>query len=506
MRQARPSIPDLVRGPAQRRPGAVAIDGDGNRLTYAQLWRNSGEVAAALMREGLRPGDRVAYLERNASEYWEVLLGALRAGLVLVPLNFRLAPDELSWILSDAGVRLVFAGPSFAVPDGVPVVPFGDEYVAWHAAAEGTEPEPAGEARGDELVMLMYSSGTTGRPKGVQVTAGQLSWTVGAFGACFGVDEDSVSLVPTPYYHIAGAGWSLITLSVGGRIVQLRDPTPDAMLDFLVRYRVTHAAMVPALIQLIADSPAARTADLSALRQIVYGASPVNAAVLERARAVFGAAFNQSYGLTETTGVATVLGPSDHDPAAGRLHTAGRALSGMDVAVVDPSTGEPVPPGVDGEIVVRGPAVTPGYWQRPAETESAFLPGGWLRTGDVGAMDADGYLAIRDRLKDMIVSGGENVYPAEVEGVLAGHPDVADVAVIGVPSQRWGETPLAVLVPRPGRSPEAADIIDWARQRMAHYKCPSSVAFVDVLPRNPSGKVLKRVLREPYWAGHSRAI
>jgi long-chain acyl-CoA synthetase len=294
---------------------------------------------------------------------------------------------------------------------------------------------------------------------------------------------------------------------VGGRIVQSREPTPASMLDQLVRYRATHAAMVPALIQAIVDAPEAQQADFSALRHVVYGASPITPALLSRAVSVLGAKFNQSYGLTESTGVGTLLRPEDHlGRDTGRLRSAGRPLPGMEVAVVDALTGDPLPTGVVGEIALRGPALTPGYWNRPADTDAAMLPAGWLRTGDAGSLDADGYLFLRDRIKDMIITGGENVYPAEVEALLAGHPGIAEVAVIGVPSAKWGETPVAVVVPRAGAAPEPAELIGWARERIAHYKCPTAVVLAEALPRNASGKVLKRVLREPYWQGQERAV
>jgi acyl-CoA synthetase (AMP-forming)/AMP-acid ligase II len=229
--------------------------------------------------------------------------------------------------------------------------------------------------------------------------------------------------------------------------------------------------------------------------------------LLARAVALFGAQFFQSYGLTETIGVTTLLGPDQHlpgNPVPGRLRSAGAAVPGMEVAIVDLETGGPADPGIVGEVVVRGPCVTSGYWRDPAATQAAFLPGGWLRTGDAGSVDSEGYLYLHDRIKDMIVSGGENVYPAEVENVLAGHPAVLESAVIGVPSERWGETPLAVVVRRPGPELGADELITWTRERLAHYKCPTAVVFADELPRNPSGKILKRELRRPWWEGTDR--
>ncbi|RAY12781.1 fatty acid--CoA ligase [Actinomadura craniellae] len=496
-----PSVPDLLRDSAAKAPDVLAVTGDGRAIRYGELDERSDRVADLLA--ALPPGARVGYVDRNATEYFELLFGAAKAGVVLVPLNFRLAAKEMRWIIADADVSLVVAGPEHAssLTDlDVPVIAVGEPYERWLASGEPRDPRR--EAPGDGLLVLMYSSGTTGRPKGVHITAAGLAAGVELFGACFDVGPDSVSMVPIPYFHIAGAGWALITLARGGTLVQSREPTPGSMLAQLVDHRVTHTAMVPAVIQVMCELPAARDADFSALRQIVYGASPISEPLLARAVALFGAEFFQSYGLTETIGVTTLLGPDQHrpdNPVPGRLRSAGKAVPGMEVAVVDLETGEPAAPDVVGEVVVRGPCVTTGYWRNPEATAEAFLPGGWLRTGDAGSLDADGYLYLHDRLKDMIISGGENVYPAEVESVLAGHPGVLESAVIGVPSDRWGEVPHAVVVRRPG-APEVAEaeLISWLRDRLAHYKCPAAVTFVDALPRNASGKVLKRELRRPW--------
>jgi len=263
---------------------------------------------------------------------------------------------------------------------------------------------------------------------------------------------------------------------------------------------------VPAVMQVLTQDPRSRSADYSALRQVVYGGSPISEPLLRACVGTFGADLFQSYGLSETVGVTTVLGPDQHrlDGDLRRLGSAGRAVDGIELQVRDAVSGRLVEPGGTGEVVVRGPSVTAGYWQRREATEAAFTEDGFFRTGDMGRLDEDGYLFILDRIKDMIVTGGENVYPAEVESVLAGHPDVLDVAVIGIPSERWGETGLAFVVGRPGAAPD--DIIAFARERMAHFKCPSAVELVEELPRNPSGKVLKRELRAPYWKGATRQI
>ncbi|GAB2830023.1 fatty acid--CoA ligase [Actinocorallia aurea] len=502
------SVPELLRHSASARPDALAVTGDGRPIRYGELAERSDRVGDLL--SALPPGSRVGYLDRNATEYFELLFGAAKAGVALVPLNFRLSAPEIRWILADAEVSLVVAAPEHApalTGLDVPVIEVGAPYEAWVASGEPVDPRR--DASGTDLLVLMYSSGTTGRPKGVRISADGLASAADLFGACFDVDADSRSMVPIPYFHIAGAGWALITLARGGTLVQSREPTPASMLAQLTDFQVTHTAMVPAVIQVICEMPAAQDADFSALRQIVYGASPISEPLLARAVALFGAEFFQSYGLTETIGVTTLLGPDQHrpdNPVAGRLRSAGSAVPGMEVAVLDLLTGEPAAPGAVGEVVVKGPCVTPGYWRNPEASAEAFTADGWFRTGDAGSMDSDGFLYLHDRLKDMIVTGGENVYPAEVESVLAGHPAVLESAVIGVPSDRWGETPLAVVVRRPGAQATEAELISWLRERLAHFKCPTSVVFSDALPRNASGKLLKRELRKPWWEGASRQV
>jgi acyl-CoA synthetase (AMP-forming)/AMP-acid ligase II len=517
------SLAGLLRVPVAAHPDSLAVTGDGRTVTYAQLGERSDRVASGLLALGLQAGDRVAYLGRNATEYWELFFGAQKAGLVVVPMNFRLERDEVTWILGDADVAAVLIEQAcvaqLPVDLDVPVLVFGDpgeeldlsrgrrDFESWMAGQEPVDPHR--EVHGDNLAALMYSSGTTGRPKGVRISVHGLLWVVDVFGAQFDMVPTSVVLVPTPYYHIAAGGCSLITLFAGGTIVQFREPTPPAILNRLVEQRATHAVMVPALINFLVASPEAATADFSSLRHIIYGASPISESLMVRAHRLFGAALSQSYGLTETIGVATFLRPEDHvpDPATvHRLRSAGRPLPGMEVAVVDPATGAPLPTGEAGEVVTRGPSVTSGYWGNESATREAFLEENWLRTGDVGSLDDDGYLYLRDRIKDLIVSGGENVYPAEVENVLAAHPAVAEVAVVGAPSERWGETPVAFVVPVAGQQVDEGELIAFCRERLAHYKCPTRVELSTALPRNPSGKVLKRELRQPLWANLERTI
>ncbi|KAA1425175.1 long-chain-fatty-acid--CoA ligase [Mumia zhuanghuii] len=513
------TLADIIRTTAKRTPDAPAIVGEGRSVTHGELSTRSDALGSGLVSLGLEVGDRVAYLARNATEYWELFFAAAKAGLVIVPLNFRLSADEVAWILSDAEPAAIlvedhlahlvpgdFSGPRLVFSqDGDPQVPAGwESYEAWLATLPAVDPHR--ELSGDALFSLMYSSGTTGRPKGVTTTVAGFLWAVEAFGAQFDVSPASVSLVPTPYYHIAAGGWSLIALAAGGRIVQFTEVTPQNMLGLMVGHRATHVIMVPTVMQLFITSPEASKADYSSVEWVVYGGSPISETVMVGAKKVFGAELAQSYGLTETIGVTTILGAGDHVVGATKLRSAGRAVPGVDVAVFDPETGEECPTGVVGEIVTRGPGVTKSYWRRPEDTAASYWPGGWFRTGDAGYIDEDGYVFLKDRIKDLLMSGGENIYPAEVENAIMTHPAVQEVAVIGVPSEKWGETPHAVVVAKPGQEIDGAELIAHTRERLAHYKCPTSVTVVDALPRNPSGKVLKRELRAPWWAGHERSI
>jgi long-chain acyl-CoA synthetase len=514
------TVADMIRRNAKARPDAPAVVGEGRNISYGELDRRSSMIASGLLSWGLQPGERVAYLARNATEYWELFFGAAKAGLVIVPLNFRLAAAEIEWILADAEPAVVLAEEHLAdlVPEG-----YGGRRLVFSQAGppaprDGWEPieewlagqpdaDPGREVDGAGLLTLMYSSGTTGHPKGVTTTVEGMLWAVQAFGGQFGPTPDMVSLVPTPYYHIAAGGWSLISLNAGGRIVQFTEVTPASLLAHLTGHRATHVVMVPTLIQLFITSPEASAADYSSVRCLVYGGSPISETVMLGAQEVFGADLAQSYGLTETIGCTTILPASDHVAGPGsKLRSAGRAVPGIEIKIVDPETGTDLPAGTVGEICTRGPSVTTAYWRRPKETAESFWPGGWFKTGDAGYLDEDGYVFIMDRIKDLLMSGGENIYPAEVENAIMAHPAVQETAVIGIPSDRWGETPLAVVVTKAGQTVNADELIAFTRERLAHYKCPTAVQFTDALPRNPSGKVLKRELRAPWWDGRGRAV
>jgi long-chain acyl-CoA synthetase len=493
-------VADVIRRHARERPETVALRHGERELTYAELDERSNRLAQALLAQRVGVGTRVAYLDRSSPEVVELLFAASKIGAVLVPLNWRLAVPELSAVLADAEAPVLIAGPSFReVAERVrprTLIIVGEEYERWLDAHERTDPGGRGEAA--DVIVQMYTSGTTGVPKGVLTTHGNLAVTAQT-SLRWAFDERSVSLTPLPMFHIGGIGWAYCGLWHGATTVLVSDFDAAKVLDVLEDQRVTNAVLVPTMLQMLTAVPGAAERDYAALRSIAYGAAPITTPVLKASLRTFGCALFGLYGLTETTGGVIALEPEDHDPGGPREHllrSAGRPYPWVELKIVDPVSAEALPPRSVGEVWLRGPNVTPGYFARPAETAAALTPDGWLRTGDGGYVDEEGYLFLTDRIKDMIVSGGENVYPVEVEEALAQHADVADVAVIGVPDGRWGEAVKALIVPRPGAQPTPEALVAFARERLAGYKLPRSVEFVDEFPRTPSGKVLKRALRQ----------
>jgi long-chain acyl-CoA synthetase len=503
---------DVIRRHARERPEAVAIRCGERALTYGALDDRSNRLAQALLAAGVRAGTRVAHLDRTAPELVELLAAASKIGAVTVPLNWRLAPPELAAIIENSRAPLLLAGPSFLataeelggrVTQNLRVVAVGPEYEAWLATHEASDPGGRGEP-GDTVVQ-MYTSGTTGVPKGVLTTQRNLA-AAAAASTAWRFDADSVSLTPLPMFHIGGIGWTYLGLCNGATTILVRDFDAPAVLEILERERVTNAVFVPTILQMLTSVPGAAERDYSALRAIAYGASPITTPVLKAALRTFGCDLFGVYGLTETTGGVVGLDPADHDPDGPREHllrSVGKPYPWVRLRVVDPVAGEDCAPHQVGEVWISAPNVMAGYFDRPAETAAALTPDGWLRTGDGGYLDDEGYLFLTDRVKDMIVSGGENVYPIEVEEALSQHPGVADVAVIGVPDARWGEAVKAIVIPGPDGVPAPEELIAFARARLAGYKLPRSVDFVDELPRTPSGKVLKRDLRDRYAASAS---
>jgi long-chain acyl-CoA synthetase len=508
------TLPGALRALAGRRPDHPCVTFMDSTITFAQLESRSNRVGNALMARGVQPGERIVVLAHNAPVFYELLFGCAKVGAVMVGLNWRLSQSEIATLVGDAQPRVVLVDeelrgllPAFGADSDVYVLDSGAGYEHWRdSSADWT---PAYDVRGDEVVLQVYTSGTTGVPMGALVTSENLSYTGKMAREFWSFLPDSVNLVAMPLFHIGGIGYSMTAMLQGGHTVLLRLPDPKEIITAIEKYRVTHSFLVPTVIQSIVDSDIVQRADLSSLQLMVYGAAPISETALLRAIATLGCKFTQAYGAAETTGTVISLLPPDHDPGGPRaylLRSIGRPWPWVEARLVDPVNDTDVATGVVGELWVRTKAATTGYWNRPTETAKAITPEGWLRTGDAAYQDADGYFYLHDRYKDMIVSGAENVYPAEVENVLYSHPGVREVAVIGVPDDHWGEVVKAIVVRTPESNVSESELIQFCRQHLGKFKCPSSVDFIDVLPRNPSGKVLKTTLRVPYWRGKTRLI
>ena len=517
------TLADIVRTFAQTRADAIAFSFEGRDTSFAEFDRHTDQVANALLAHGIRKGERICYLGKNSDHYFELFLGAVKAGAVMTPIGWRLAPPEAAYIVNDSKARLLFVGPEMtgaakkvleetpgveaviAMEGGVPE---WKSFVAWRDAQKA---EPCGrDLVPNDIAIQLYTSGTTGRPKGAMLThanfvethkimkAAKIDWNTWS--------QDDVSLVAMPVAHIGGSGWGLMGFRNGARNIVAREFDPGKVLDFIANDRISKLFLVPAAIQIVLRDPRARSTDYSRMKYLGYGASPIPIDLLREAVDVFGCGFAQMYGMTETTGTIVALAPADHDVNGNpRMRAAGKALPGVEIKILD-EKGNALAPNQVGEIATRSVWNMAGYWNLPEATAKTIDKDGWLRTGDAGYMDEDGYVFIHDRVKDMIISGGENIYPAEVESAIYGHPDIADVAVIGVPDQKWGEAVKAMVVRKPGKSPTPDDIIAFARSRIAAFKVPKSVDFIEALPRNASGKILRRELREPFWTGKERRV
>jgi acyl-CoA synthetase (AMP-forming)/AMP-acid ligase II len=484
-------------------PGQVALSDDrGTELTYAALLAATEASAGAFAAAGVGPGDVVPVIARNQAGWVTAMLGLIRAGALPAAVNWRLAAPEVTTLLELMKPAVVLADDDCAALAAAAAAPLGTRVLTFPGpplAELPAEPpaRPVDRLRGAEPAILVHTSGTTGRPKLVPLTHDQLITAVTFMS--LEVPEAAPGarhLSMLPLFHVAGLANLAYVLFTGGHLHVLGGFDPARFVDELARRRIQLTQLVPTLIQAVTSEVSSRAEppDLSSLIEIVYGASPIRPDVLERAVAVLRCRFRQNYASTETGPLpVSSLSPRDHDPARGRLATAGRPSLGWEVRLGDL-----------GEVQVRGAAPLPGYWNDPEATAATLTPDGFYRMGDVGTIDADGYITIVERLKDMVITGGENVYPAEVEAVLARHPAVADVAVIGIPDDRWGETLHAMVVAAPGF--DASELLAWAREHLAGFKCPSGVTVVPELPRNATGKVLRAALREPFWAGRARRV
>ena len=519
------SFCDIVREHARDRGDTAAFTYGEETITFAALEDGANRAANGLRALGVKPGERVAFLGKNHPLYFEALLGAARIGAVMTPVNWRLAPPEVAYILANSEARVVFVGAGFSevlaqaraeAPKVAHVIGIdapdltADDYRTWRGGFPATP--PAHRIRPGDDALQLYTSGTTGRPKGAVMTHGSIlssrdaSGREGALRAWQEPVPGDVTLLAMPCFHISGTGTGIGTMVAGTNAIVLPEYDPARALDLIANYNISKIFLVPAAIRILLDHPRVGEVDFSRLKYVTYGASPIPLDLMREAMRVLGCGFVQMYGMTETSGTIVALDPEDHVPEGSpRMRSVGKPLAGVEIKVID-EAGHEVPTGTVGEIATRSSKNMRGYWNNPEATAATIDAEGWLRTGDAGYLDADGYLYIHDRVKDMIISGGENVYPAEVENALYSHPKVADVAVIGVPDAKWGEAVKACVVVKAGEELGEAELIAHARERIAGYKCPKSIDFVAALPRNPSGKILRRELRAPYWVGKDRAV
>jgi len=507
------TIDHMTRDQAALRPEATALIYGDRRTSFAALDRRASQVANQLRAAGVGRNDRIALLAKNGDYFFELFFGAAKIGAVLVPVNFRLAPREITFIVNDSGAKLMFVDTWFGgVVAGIhgdletvetvyAIAGDGDDpgdatwpsYEAWRdaGAADDLSVDIAAE---DDLIQ-MYTSGTTGLPKGVQLTHANIAALLELKEITW--DDQDVSLLVMPLFHIAGSAWGLVAMNGGAPNIIMPDVDPGAILKHIHDDGVTKTLMVPAVILFVLQHPDCGKTDFSSMKLVTYGASPIPLDLLQNAVRIMGCGFMQLYGLTESTGMVVYLPESDHSPDGNpRMASCGIPVGGSAIRVVD-ADGADLPPHTVGEILIQSPQVMKGYWNRPEATAVAIVDG-WFHSGDAGYLDEDGFLYIHDRIKDMIISGGENIYPAEVESALFEHDAVADVGVIGVPDDTWGESVRAVVVRAPGTEPSAEELTDFARERIAGYKIPRSIVFADELPRNPSGKILKTELRKAY--------
>ena len=512
---------------ANVRPELTAlVDDRGAAYTYAQLKAATERKAggwAGLLRGGIGPGDVVAVVAKNSADFLVHAFALMRAGATPAFVNWRLSPRELAEVLALVEPKAIAADAEFAdlvsaawaeplprviigggsVPDGWADGATLAGLAGLSGVSGSVPPRPA--LTGDTVLALVHTSGTTGRAKAIPLRHGALMMSVADFAIEIGDQvAGSHHLQILPLFHLGGFGQCMQAILTAGTVYIHTAFNPAAVIDAIEADRIEFFTAGPSLIDmLVAEIGRRDHVDLSSLREIAYGTAPITPSSLTAAVAAFGCRFRQIYGNTESQSMISLLAPEDHQPGHPRLDSAGRVSFGWEVRIVDPD-GRDLGFDAAGELLIRGECLFSGYWRDPGATAAAFAEGGWYRTGDIGKLTADGYLYILDRAKDMIISGGENIYPAEVEAVLAQHPAVADVAVLGRQDPTWGEAVHAVIIPA-GEAVPAGEIIAWCRDRLAHFKCPKSVEFTDALPRTTTGKVLKRELRAQLASASQRA-
>ena len=511
------SLAETFRWRCKNSANSTAIKFLDREQTYAQFDTNSNQVAQGLLNFGVKKDSRIAYLAKNTDYFFEILNGGLKSGSVTVGVNWRLTAEEVAYVLEDSKSELVFVSSDFfeiidSIKDKVSslkniIAIDGSHsnwvnYVQWRDSQKDLDPYI--ESNENDDVVQLYTSGTTGNPKGVQLTNRNFSSATESTLQVVPITYESPCMVCMPVYHVAGTNFGIWGLLQGCKNIIIPEVDPGLILNLVEKERIELTMWVPAVILFLIQHPNASKTDFSSLKLVLYGASPIAEDTLLSAIDLMNCDFYQVYGLTETTGAITLLSPEDHSIERGKLRSCGKPIPGVEIKIVDENKNE-VPIGEVGEIITKSDLNMKGYWNNDKATSEAFNDS-WFYSGDLGYLDDDGYLFIHDRLKDMIVSGGENIYPAEVENALMSNSLILDAAVVGIPDEKWGESTKAFVVLKKEGEINEEEIINYTKTKIASYKCPKSINFINELPRNPSGKVLRRELRAPFWEGKDREV
>ena len=514
------TLAEIIRWRVDKKPDAIAHKFGDRETTYKEFDSYANQIAQGLIALDCTPDTRVAFLAKNSDYFFEFLYGTLKSRTVAVGVNWRLAPPEVAFIVNDSKSEVLFVGSEFfglieQIKDDLPhvkkIIAVGDVHEEWENFVDWRDAQrdedPFIETLPDDDVIQLYTSGTTGHPKGVQLTNNNFSSAnimakQGYYRQSF--REESVNLVCMPVFHVAGTNMGLAGYVFGCKSIIIPEVDPTLILELIEKEKIENTLFVPAVILFLIQHPEVENVDWSSLKTVVYGASPIAQDTLEKAIQIMDCEFWQVYGLTETNGAVTFLSPEDHDPSKNKLRSCGKPGYGAEIRIED-EDGKELAVGEVGEIVIKSDNNMKAYWNRPEATEESIVDG-WFYSGDAGFFDEDGFLYIHDRVKDMIVSGGENIYPAEVENALMSHEDILDAAVVGIPDDKWGEAVKGFVVIKEGVELNEVDIISYARTQIAGYKCPKSINYVNELPRNPSGKILRREIRDPFWEGKERKV
>ena len=510
---------DIFRWRVSQSPNSIVHKFQERETTYKQFDIFANQIAQGLIKEGCKPNSRVAFLAKNSDLYFEFLYGTLKSNTVAVGINWRLAAPEVAYIINDSKSEMIFVGSEFyglinAIKDEIPyvkkIISMSGAYNQWEDFSTWRDfqlnEDPMMSVLDEDDVIQLYTSGTTGHPKGVQLTNKNFSASSKMSQKTYYhfFDEGTPNMVCMPIFHVAGTNMGIGGIVSGCKNIIVADLDPSLVLELIEKERIVNTLFVPAVILFLIQHPKINQIDFSSLKTVIYGASPIADDTLKKAIEIMDCNFWQVYGLTETNGTVTILAPEDHDSSRNKLRSCGKPGPGVEIKILN-TEGKEVSSGEVGEILIKSNTNMKAYWNKPEASLEAF-DGNWFISGDAGYFDEEGFLFIHDRVKDMIVSGAENIYPAEVDNALMSHPEIIDAAVIGIPDEKWGEIVKGFVVLSQNSKLTESDIISHVRTKIAGFKCPKTIEFIKELPRNPSGKILRRELRAPYWEGKDRNI